>query len=130
MIFRYLIKRTKDDLIEDTILLKSDIFIYIPIEINCPFYIIKTKFDKETLKNFFSDENLIYFNLDLIESDVIQIERWHNKIKKVSMQNKILDSTNQEDIDNIFMLVNEFGVDFLNFEQIETLNNYSKLYVR
>lgn len=123
----YIFQKTESS-IEDLILANQHIFIYIPISIECPFYLVKTKMSHKEIKIFFSENQPLFFDSKLIENNSLHIEDWNSEIKKTLLDNKNLDPTNFDDIDEIFSLISEFGLDFLNFEQREVIEEYSKTF--
>lgn len=116
----------EDSSIEDVISKNNDKYIYIPISIFCPFFIVKTKESKKEFSAIFEKVDSFFLEAKLIESGIIKIDKWNNQIIETLKENRILNYKNTEDIDEIFYLISEFGFDFLNFEQKDTLELYSK----
>jgi hypothetical protein len=121
----FLVLKTKNDSIESKINSNPDIFIYIPLSIYCPYFLVKTSMSEKEFGKLFSGTESLYFNYKLIQNGIVKIEGWNEEIIEGINNNRFLSHKNQEDIDEIFNLLIEFDMDFLNFEQKMVLKNYS-----
>lgn len=97
---------------------------------DCPAYVLKSRMSSEELREYFSDQKFILLDPQQFISGEVIIVGFKEAITTAIHSMRELNPRNEDDIDEIFSIINEFGYDWLNFEQKDVLERYSNIIAR
>lgn len=106
-----------------------DVFITARIQ-DCPLYVLKSRMSSEELREHFSGHDFILFDPQKFVSGETVLDGFEEEIPEAIHSMRDLSHHNESDIDGIFLIINEFGYDWLNFEQKDVLKKYSNIIVQ